>query len=40
MPVILSLRRSAELRNPNPKHLSYIYNLDANPCDGATQHAE
>jgi hypothetical protein len=40
MPVIISLRRPAELRNPNPKHVDHMYDLDANRSDGATQRPE
>jgi hypothetical protein len=33
-------RYPTKLLNPNPKHLDYTYDLDANRCDGATQCAE
>jgi hypothetical protein len=34
-----TLRRRTNLRNPNPKHYNYMYNLNANPTDGAGQRA-
>jgi hypothetical protein len=33
-------RRPTKLRNPNPKHLNHMFNIDANRCDGAAQRTE
>jgi hypothetical protein len=33
-------RRNPKLRNPNPKHHNYVYDLDANYSDGAGQRTE
>jgi hypothetical protein len=30
-------RRNPKLYNPNPKHYNYVYDLNANPSDGAAQ---
>jgi hypothetical protein len=40
LPRFTAPRRLTKQLNPNPKHLDHMYDLDANPCDGATQRAE
>jgi hypothetical protein len=40
LPRFTAPRRLTKQLNPNPKHLNYMYNLDANRSDSATQCAE
>jgi hypothetical protein len=40
LPRFTAPRRLTKQLNPNPKHLDHMYDLNANPCDCATERAE